>query len=322
MIRFTSAFALKIEAMLKYRIARGFKEETHLRNLIRFDKFCTEYYPQTDELTSKIVYAWLEYETLTTPKVFSKRATTIRQFGIYLTALNEQAYVLPEKLSTNRNGFTPYIFTDNELTALFVAIDTLPDDKNEPFLNVISPVLFRMIYTCGLRPNEGRKLLCQNINLSAGEISIINTKHNKDRIVIMSDDMREMCRSYDLKRNIFGGDSPYFFPAKDGEAFKSSKILAAFSKAWIAATCSAQNPIPQRVRIYDLRHRFASACLNRWLDDKRNLMVMLPYLREYMGHNSLNETAYYIHILPENLTKSSAVDWKKFNDMFPEVNIQ
>jgi hypothetical protein len=38
-----------------------------------------------------------------------------------------------------------------------------------------------------------------------------------------------------------------------------------------------------------------------------------------MGHHSLNETAYYIHILPENLTKSSAVDWGKFNAMFPEV---
>ncbi|MDR1247359.1 MAG: hypothetical protein LBK57_10100 [Clostridiales Family XIII bacterium] len=65
----------------------------------------------------------------------------------------------------------------------------------------------------------------------------------------------------------------------------------------------------------------ASACLNNWLDEGKDLMAMLPYLRAYMGHGSLNETAYYIHILPENLMKSSAVDWNKFNAMFPEVAV-
>jgi integrase len=63
----------------------------------------------------------------------------------------------------------------------------------------------------------------------------------------------------------------------------------------------------------------ASACLNRWLDDGKDLLAMLPYLRAYMGHRSLSETAYYIHILPENLMKSRAVDWEAFNSMFPEV---
>lgn len=48
-------------------------------------------------------------------------------------------------------------------------------------------------------------------------------------------------------------------------------------------------------------------------------MAMLPYLRAYMGHDRLDETAYYIHILPENLVKSSAIDWDAFNRMFPEV---
>jgi len=48
-------------------------------------------------------------------------------------------------------------------------------------------------------------------------------------------------------------------------------------------------------------------------------MAMLPFLREYMGHETLSETAYYIHILPENLAKSPAIDWDSFNAIFPEV---
>jgi integrase len=70
--------------------------------------------------------------------------------------------------------------------------------------------------------------------------------------------------------------------------------------------------------VYDLRHRFASACLNRWLDNGENLNNMLPYLRTYMGHERLSDTAYYIHILPENLVKTSAINWDVFNSMMPE----
>lgn len=40
-----------------------------------------------------------------------------------------------------------------------------------------------------------------------------------------------------------------------------------------------------------MRHRFASACLNRWIDNGENLLAMLPFLQEYMGHKKLPETA-------------------------------
>lgn len=76
-----------------------------------------------------------------------------------------------------------------------------------------------------------------------------------------------------------------------------------------------------KVRIYDLRHRFASAVLNRWLDEKRNLYAMLPYLRAYMGHEKISTTAYYIHLLPENIVKSTGIDWTTLDELMPEVNV-
>ena len=41
------------------------------------------------------------------------------------------------------------------------------------------------------------------------------------------------------------------------------------------------------------RHRFATAVLNRWLDEKKDLGSRLPYLQTYMGHRNLEATAYY-----------------------------
>ena len=319
MSSYVSAFAPKIEAFLRFRIARGLKNNTHLANLLRFDKYCAEHYSDSSALTPEIVYGWVDNETILSPRMLNERASTIRQFGLFLCAVDEEAFVLTEKFCTNRSLNIPYNFTDSELSSLFAAIDRLPASKTEPFLNKIAPTLFRLTYTCGLRPNESRELLCENVDMKSGVITVINTKKNKDRIVVMSDDMLKMCRRYDSQRAIFAGENLYFFPSNNGGAFKGDRVQSLLVKAWTDAMCSKDCPIPPRIRVYDLRHRFASACLNRWLDEGRDLMVMLPYLREYMGHGSLNETAYYIHILPENLSKSPAVNWRAFENMFPEV---
>jgi integrase len=316
---FSSAFAPKLGAFLEDRTARGFKNGTHIANLLRFDKFCSENHHSGEKLTPELVYAWLDAEAAVSPRAFKERACSIRQFGLYLSAIGEEAFVLTEKFGANMARSIPFNFTDSELGALFDAIDRLSSVNGEPFMKEIAPVLFRLTYTCGLRPNESRELLRENVDMKSGAITIINTKKNKDRIVVMSDDMLGMCRCYDSKRNVFAGGNPYFFPSYRGGAIKRERIRSALSKAWTAAMCSEDCPIPPRIRVYDLRHRFASACLNRWLDEGRDLMAMLPYLREYMGHSSLDETAYYIHILPENLCKSPAVDWGAFENMFEEV---
>ena len=52
-----------------------------------------------------------------------------------------------------------------------------------------------------------------------------------------------------------------------------------------------------------------------------DLNARLPYLQAYMGHKELNATAYYIHLLPENLVRSSGVDWENLNSILPEVEL-
>ena len=48
---------------------------------------------------------------------------------------------------------------------------------------------------------------------------------------------------------------------------------------------------------------------------------MLPYLRTYMGHEKFADTAYYIHILPENLLRSPGVDWNRLDAIVPGVEV-
>lgn len=319
MIGFSSAFAQKLDAMLDYREACGFKRDKHLRNLLRFDTFCRENYPDVSMLDHETVHRWIESETARGYGILGK-STSIRQFGKYLNAVGEKAYILPEKFSYQDKRKAPHILTDAELTALFAAVDRLPPDDAEPYTAEIAPVLFRLIYTCGLRPNEGREILHENVNHNTGEVLITHTKSNRERIVVMSDDMLDMCRRYDLRRSIFCEDNPYYFPSHNGGAITSSWQYKMLNTAWFSVACSPQNPAPRPIRVYALRHRFASACLNRWLDNGDNIMSLLPYLRAFMGHGDISETAYYVHLLPERLVKSAGIDWAKLNALLPEVD--
>ena len=48
-------------------------------------------------------------------------------------------------------------------------------------------------------------------------------------------------------------------------------------------------------------------------------MFSRHYLQAYMGHDRLDETVYYVHLLPENLVQSAGIDWNAFDGLIPEV---
>jgi integrase len=132
----------------------------------------------------------------------------------------------------------------------------------------------------------------------------------------MSGDMLAQCKKYKSRKL---PESEYFFPRSDGKCYTTAQQDKLFKKCWSDANPGVVD-LPN-VRTYDLRHRFASARLNRWLDEGADLNNKLAYLRAYMGHKELSETAYYIHILPENLVKSAGIDWSALNAVLPEVEI-
>jgi integrase len=316
--QFISNMSPDFETFLDYREALGYLRETHERVLKSFDKFCIAKHPQSDCLTKEMVLDWLEEQHDNA----TGKARTIRLLGKHLTAVGKESFILPDKLYPNKSSYHAHVFTDAELRSLFTATDNIENRPKEPFLNETIPVLLRLIYTCGLRPWEGRELLCRNVNLLTGEILITDTKGKKDRVVVMSDDMLKLCSRYDESRRIFAKGNQYFFPSwNSGECFTAKQLDRIFKNCWWQANANvAKGELPS-VRIYDLRHRFASACLNRWLDNGTDLSAMLPYLWTFMGHVSISETAYYVHLLPENLVKSAGIDWESFGEIVPEVTL-
>ncbi len=308
--------------MVEYRVSLGYAAVSYENRLKQFDRYITENYPTETTLTREIVLRYVAKREGDTVSVIQNRAGIVRLFAEYLVSVGEDAYILPKNYVGGGKGrFAPHIFSDRELTDLFYEVDHIQNGR-DLLKRCTASVLLRLIYTCGLRPGEGLRLKRENVNLETGEIRITETKLKKERIIVMHEDMTLLMRKYEMQVILAGREqSSYFFP---------NSALTAYDNTWletILKTCyrNANPEIPAerlpRVRVYDLRHRFASATLCRWLDEGKNLYNMLSYLRTYMGHSSLSQTAYYIHILPENLLKSCNIDWSKLNNILPEDDV-
>ena len=216
MKEFKSAFKPAIEEYLEFRAAMGYCNE-HERQLRCFDKYCYEHCPEQTELTKEVVRGWFYGEIASGRACLRSKATTIRLFAKYL---GSSAYVLPRNCVPKSPDYLPYILTDEELVALFQSADTM-EYKNDPFFRKTASTLLRLLYACGLRPNEGRNLKVEHINFQTGELFITKTKRRKERIVVASDDMLLLLKKYRLQRAVFDKGNEYFFIHTDSTAIKS-----------------------------------------------------------------------------------------------------
>jgi integrase len=300
-----SGFAGQITKYLDWRTALGYSRDTDGRMLAKFDRYCAANHSDAWELTREIVCGWIDSETTSIPN----KTTAIRNFSKYLQAHGCEAYEYPVNVEgSKKSQFLPHMFTADELRALFAAVDKVKPSLNHPYLPIILPAMLRLIYSCGLRPNEGRELLRGNIDLEAGTIRIVNTKKNKERMVVMSDDMRNYCLAYEGKRSAFAGVHPYFFPSETGSFYSEKAVRQWFKKCWAAANPDVPESRLPNVRVYDLRHVFATTALTRWIESGANIKAKIAYLQAYMGHDSIDETLYYVHLLPETLLSGGKWD--------------
>lgn len=231
----------------------------------------------------------------------------LRSFSKYLISIGKGAYVLPDGFAGNRVAFIPYLYNDEELSSFFIGADHLSPHPLSPYREYVIPVMFRVLYCCGLRPQEVRYLKLSDVNLEDGSFYIEDSKRKKDRVVVMSPELLELCHKYNCLIQTVLPDREYFFQNPNGGPYRSNCIQNFFYKCWKSARVSF--PQNHKPRVYDFRHNFATRVIVSWMNEKKDVMNLLPYLSTYMEHSSLEYTAYYIHLVPEHLKSSISTDW-------------
>ena len=308
---FQSSFAQRIDNLLEHRKLMGREISDYQKHLKNFDQFCLKNYPAETALTQGLAFAWCN-EAQGKGTSATKRACILRNFGRYLSLAGEQAYIMPQMFFPTPKPAPPYILTDNELKKFFEATDSYHLYRN-PLLEYTVPVIFRLQYSSGMRPQEVRKLRCVDFNFTDKTIYIAEGKHRKDRKLAIDTNTMELCKKYDWIANTLISGRKYFFQSPSGGVYSNSWLSQTFHKCWE----KSGNGNDRGVCVpYDLRHNYASRVLMRWLEEGKDLNVWLPYLSTYMGHDNFKATFYYINLLPERLANTA---FTCLNGILPEV---
>ena len=177
------------------------------------------------------------------------------------------------------------------------------------------PAIFRLLYCCGLRPKEARTLPHKNVHLTEKYIDILQSKGPKSRRIYITEDLASYLLRYDWHVTAAFPARTYFFPADKDRPYSSQALCYNFGIIWKKASPDWTGKLP---RIYDLRHHFAWATINRWAREGTDVNAMLPYLMRYMGHNCIKHTLYYFRFVPDFYPDYRRLS-KRLNDRLPEV---
>ncbi len=196
--------------------------------------------------------------------------------------------------------YVPHIYTDAELAALFAQTDRCHYCAQVPLRHLVMPVLFRTIYACGLRCSEARLLRVTDVDIDTGVLQIRDAKGGKDRQVPVSATLRNRLAGYHAQVAGQPDRREWFFPgAGPGQPLTLGNVYHNFRRFLWQAGISHGGP-GHGPRVHDLRHTMAVNNLRFWFAHGRNVGALLPVLQTYLGHSSIADTAYYLHLTAES----------------------
>lgn len=306
--QYKSSFANDIQAYISLRCSLGYSRSTYDKTLCQFDRFCRENHPDEKAVTQKVTEHWCclregkEHEN-----GLHRRILIVRNFARYLNAMGKPAYVIPDAITGKDVPFVPYIFTDEEIRLFFEAADTLPTNPCARNRELVLPPLFRILFCCGLRPQEVLRIRREHVNLAVGTIYIEDSKVHKDRIIAMSDELTRLCARYNSLMQLRIPDREYFFEHPKGGRYSIQWLQQQSRRCWRETGVSFRHG--RFPRTYEWRHNFATRVIIGWLDQGEDIYARLPYLSSYMGHSDFGDTLYYVHLIPEKLSAAGRMDW-------------
>lgn len=312
-MEYTSGFAPYIIGLIEQKRALGYKYGTESDTLRRFDMFCMERYPHEAALSREIMLDWA-----TKPGTLQGRITPVKELAKYMIRLGYEAFVFPKGMMPRVPRYMPHIYSNEELRRVFEQTDQCRYCSEVPQRHHIMPVFFRLLYGCGLRLTEARLLKVMDVDLSEGVLTVTNAKLDKHRQLPVTPEMLERLKTY--HQNVHPASVPedWFFPGYGGKPMTRGNVeknLRRFLwQAGISHGGRGKGP-----RVHDFRHTMAVHCLRRWVLEEKDLRAYLPVLQAYLGHVSLSDTAYYLHLTADLFPNITEQVERAFGNIIPKA---
>lgn len=291
---FQSSLSNHLQAFIETKHAAGYKYKGNIGKLHKFDLLLVEKYPDATTVTKENFNSWVEVRSIH-PSTLLNDVNVIRQFSKYLNGIGINAYIPPRGRFKLPPRYEPHIFTDQEKVAFFRAVDQYKFNKYSPTKSYVAPMVFRILYCCGVRTSEARLLKCNDIDLETGKVLIRESKRWAKRIIYINWDLLANLNEYDAIMGQLIPDREAFFPNRQGSFFSSTVFGEWFHEFWDELP-EASRITGNRARVHDWRHTFFTDRLNLWVQEGKDINSLEMYLSEYGGHSHFTGDDYYEHL--------------------------
>ena len=294
--QFKSIFKYELEYFIKYKRSLGLKYEKEISRLKYIDNILYDLKLSSKEITKETFLKLTERHNMQGEN-YARHYGVTKDFCKYLISNDYDNIYYKEKKFKVINNYKPVIFSDEEISTLFQTVDNYTSryiDCKYYRLYYSYSILFRLLYSCGLRISEAINIRVEDINFTENSISILNSKRHTSRLIVFSNSMKECLENYINKFNIVSG--LIFINFKNNKLTHNS--LRKYYKRILELSSLNNNS-----HIHDLRHCFCNKALNQMLERGYDENVVIVYLYKYMGHTSIKETEYYLHFTDYNKNK-------------------
>jgi len=265
------------------------------------DDFASIFGCPENVLTKELVLAWAKKRPHEKNATQIKRVNAVKCLAEFMKERGYEAYIYPYSHSTDPIPYMPYIFTESEMGKLLILADNYQSTPVSPHLSLTVPLVFRILYGCGLRISEVLNLRVNDTDVCRKIFMISGGKFGKSRAVPMAASLAIRCSDYlqlvDSDRRTCGGDG-FLIQNPRGGRYSECTVYTWFRtllmRAGIPHGGKGKGP-----RLHDIRHSYAVHCLKRWVNESRNIHALLPMLSAYMGHCDLRGTQIYLRLTPD-----------------------
>jgi integrase/recombinase XerD len=254
-------------------------------------------------ITQALALAWAQQPSNVQPAHWARRLGFVRAFARYRSASDPRTQIPAQGLLPFQpRRARPYLYSDDEIRRLLNAALQMPcrfqRDELRPWIYYC---LFGLLSVSGMRLGEVRNVELQDVDLTAGILTIRGAKLGKSRFVPLHASTCKVLADYIARRESHWMERPvstYLFVSNRGNRLDTAEIHRTFYML-SRQICLRSGSDSHGPRLHDFRHVFATRTLVHWYQSGHDPERRLPILSAYLGHVHVADTQWYLSASPE-----------------------
>jgi integrase len=297
-----------VQRYLAHRRSFGYLLCSQGYDLLAFARFLDRTAPG-QPLSTKRALQWVNLKPVQAVTIVN-RLNTIRGFARFCATLDRRTQIPPTHLTAHRSHRrAPHIFTEAQLQLILRRTKDLQPGRN-PLRPLVYRTLIGLLVCTGMRPSEAVRLRDEDFDAATGTLSVPAVKRGPQRTLPLHPSAVQALQRYQSLRRSHYPLARHFFVGPFGRPLQMWAADGTFRRLVRGMLSNGSRP---NLRLYDLRHRFATQWIARWSRQSAPLDHRLVLLSRYLGHHYFHDTYWYVQPEPSAL-QHAATRFEHYRD--------